>query len=106
MAKQIINTATEKWVQIISSLALLISFFLPWVNWSGSLVYGYAMPLGDFFNISQKLGGPENPFPQFSFSFYVFWLIPVLAIIITALSFLNKRVSLLSFAVRYRPTWL
>lgn len=97
MVKQAINTSSGKWIQIISSLALLISFFLPWLNWSGSLVYGYAIPLGDFFNISEKVGGPENPFPQFSFAFYVFWLTPVLAIIITALSFLNKRVSLLSF---------
>ena len=97
MAKKAINTSSGKWGQIISSLSLLISFFLPWVNWSGSLVSGYSMPLGDFFNISQKVGGPTNPFPQFSFSFYVFWLIPVLAIIITALSFLNKKVAVLSF---------
>ena len=97
MAKKAINTSSGKWGQIISSLSLLISFFLPWVNWSGSLVSGYSMPLGDFFNISQKVGGPTNPFPQFSFSFYVFWLIPVLAIVITALSFLNKKVAVLSF---------
>lgn len=97
MVKQAINNGSDKWLQMISSLVLLISFFLPWVIWSGRLVSGYAMPLGDFFKISETVGGPENPFPQFFFSFYVFWLIPALAISIMALLFLKKRVTLLSF---------
>lgn len=97
MAKQVINTGSGKWLQIFSSLALLISFFLPWVIWSGSLVTGYAMPLGDFFKISEKVGGPENPFPQFNFSFYVFWLIPVLAVIIIASLLSKRKAALLSF---------
>jgi len=55
------------------------------------------MPLGDFFSISEKVGGPENPFPQFSFSFFVFWLIPALAILIIGLILSKKKAVILSF---------
>lgn len=55
------------------------------------------MPIGSFFSLSEKVGGPENPFPQFSFSFYLFWLIPVLAISIIALVLLKKKASLIAF---------
>jgi hypothetical protein len=37
------------------------------------------MPMGGFFKTSEEVGGPANPFPEFSFSFFIFWLIPVLA---------------------------
>ena len=44
-----------------------------------------------FLKHPKAIGGPANPFPQFSFAFYAFWLIPVLAVVITAFSFLKKK---------------
>ena len=91
------NIALKKWLHILCAAVLLISFFLPWLNWAGSAVSGYTMPMGGFFSLSEKVGGPENPFPQFSFSFYIFWLIPVLAIMVIALVLLKKKAFPASF---------
>ena len=91
------NIASQKWLHILCSAILLISFFLPWLSWAGNPVSGYTMPMGGFFSLSEKVGGPENPFPQFSFSFYLFWLIPVLAILIIAIVILKKKAALASF---------
>jgi tRNA_anti-like len=85
------NTSSVKWLQILFSAGLLVSFFLPWVIWDNTKVSGYAMPSGGFFKASEAIGGPTNPFPQFSFAFYTFWLIPVLAVIITTFAFLRKK---------------
>ncbi len=91
------NIALKKWLHILCAAILLISFFLPWLKWGGSPVSGYTMPMGSFFLLSEKVGGPENPFPQFSFSFYIFWLIPVMAIIVIALVLLKKKALLSSY---------
>lgn len=77
---------------------LLTGFFLPWVSWNGVKVSGYDLPAGNFFSISEanfKLG---NPFPQFDFTFYVFWMVPVLVIVTAFLLLKNKRASLAAFA--------
>ncbi len=76
---------------------MLLSFFLPWVAWRDINVAGYQLPAGSFFRIAEanfKLG---NPFPQIAFSFYVFWLIPVLAIVAVNLAILNKKKALPAF---------
>jgi tRNA_anti-like len=97
MTQTTTNTGAGKWLQVLFAAGLLVSFFLPWVMWDNSKVSGYAMPSGDFFKISEAIGGPANPFPQFSFAFYAFWLIPVLAIIIAAFVFLKKKTIPFSF---------
>ncbi len=91
MSQKNANTSSLKWLQILFSAGLLVSFFLPWVIWDNTKVSGYAMPSGSFFKASEAIGGPANPFPQFSFTFYTFWLIPVLAVVITVFSFLKKK---------------
>jgi hypothetical protein len=68
-----------KWLQLLFAVTLLVSFFLPWVVWDRSIVTGSSMPTGGFFKTSEEVGGPANPFPELSFSFFMFWLIPVLA---------------------------
>jgi tRNA_anti-like len=68
-----------KWLQLLFAVTLLVSFFLPWVVWDSSIVTGSSMPMGGFFKTSEEVGGPANPFPELSFSFFMFWLIPVLA---------------------------
>lgn len=75
----------------------LASFFMFWVNWDGNTISGFSLPLGDFFKTSGEKFGLANPFPQFSFLFSVFWLIPILAILIMVLGFLKKKTVLLSF---------
>lgn len=85
------NTSTGKWLQTLFAAGLLISFFLPWVFWDSSKVSGYAMPSGDFFKTSETVGGPANPFPQFSFAFYIFWVIPVLALLTAGFALLKKK---------------
>jgi hypothetical protein len=81
MTKKEANTSSGKWLHVLFAAGLLVSFFLPWVLWADSKVSGYAMPAGEFFRISETKFGLANPFPQFSFSLYIFWLIPVLAIL-------------------------
>ena len=70
---------------------LAATFFMPWVSWAGHPVTGSAMVTGQFFKISEtefKLG---NPFPKLSFTFYIFWIIPLLGVICAAFSILKKK---------------
>jgi len=96
------NTSTsytngKNWPQIFCAGILLISFFLPWVNWDGTRLAGYAMATGDFFRISGTRFGLANPFPQFNFVFFIFWLIPALSGLLIFLLFTNKKTGLLPF---------
>jgi hypothetical protein len=79
------------WLQLLFAAGLIVSFFFSWVSWSGVMVNGSALPSGNFFRISASKFGLDNPFPQFSFTFFVFWLIPVLAGIAAGLVLLKKR---------------
>jgi hypothetical protein len=86
------NGKLSKWLSFVFGALLFVSFFLPWVSWNGEVVKGFAMASGDFFKSSIAVSGPENPFPILSFSFYIFWFIPVLAILSSALVFRNRKV--------------
>ncbi len=88
---------SKKWLTIFCGAGLLISYFLPWVEWGGSNISGYAMASGDFFKLSESKLSLANPFPQFSFAFFVFWLTPVLPAIIIFLTVTNKKTGLLPF---------
>lgn len=80
-----------KWLHMGSGLILLISYFLPWVKWQTLNVNGYDLAAGNFFQISEthfKLG---NPFPQFAFTFYIFWLIPLLVVLTLAFVWQHKK---------------
>lgn len=81
----------------LAAALLVISFFLPWVNWDGTIVKGIDMATGNFFSVSEKKFGVENPFPQFSFLFYVFWLIPILGAASAVLPFKNKKTTPVSY---------
>ena len=82
---------TKKWLHVISGIGLLVSFFLPWVKWNETSVAGFDMPAGNFFTKSVAEFGPANPFTQLDFTFYIFWLIPVLILVSIFLVFTNKR---------------
>lgn len=82
---------SSKLIHAIAGLALLAGFFLPWVNWKQTPLSGYFLPSGKFFEISGTEFGLSNPMPQTAFSFLVFWLIPVLAIIAVALNLSGKK---------------
>src|SRR5688572_15716067 len=82
-----------KWLTAIFALVLAGSFFIPWVNWAGTPISGYAMPAGEFFSVSSTKFGLSNPYPKLEFTFYVFWLIPAAAIAILMLAVMNKKTS-------------
>ncbi len=88
---------TKKWLHVIFGICLLIAFFLPWVEWNGISVKGYDLPTGNFFSISASQFSLENPFPQLSFTFYIFWLVPALILLSIFLAFNNKKTILSSF---------
>lgn len=82
---------SKKWVITIAALVLLASFFLPWVAWNGIKVSGHALAGGSFFSLSEAQLGLVNPFPKISFLFFVFWLIPVLSLVIIYLVWTKKK---------------
>lgn len=86
-----------KGLQILFAILLLISFFMPWVKWDDYSLSGYALPAGNFFKTAVQARGPDNPFPQLNFGFYIFWLVPVLATVAVLLSVIKKKASLASF---------
>lgn len=86
---------TKKWLQLVMAASLLVSFFLPWVMWDDSKVSGYALATGDFFKISERKLDLSNPFPNISFTFLIFWLIPVLAAVIIFLTATDRKKGLL-----------
>lgn len=85
------NLTPAKWAHILSGFGLVISFFLPWAAWKDAVISGYYLPAGKFFAISGSRFGLSNPFPQLDFTFYIFWLIPALALAAIFLSLQNKR---------------
>ncbi len=87
----------RKWLSILFGASLIVSFFLPWVSWQGYPVSGYDMPKGYFFNLAETKFSLGNPFPQFSFSFWLFWLIPLGVLASIVLLALNKKWSLAAF---------
>lgn len=79
------------WLQLLFGVGLIISFFLPWVSWEGTLINGSALPSGNFFKTSASAFGLANPFPQFGFTFLLFWLIPIMAVVNAGLVLMNKK---------------
>ncbi len=97
MSNTTLANNTVKWIHIGSGAVMLLSFFLPWVAWQDVKVSGYDLPAGKFFYLSEthfKLG---NPFPEFEFSFYVFWLIPLLVTLTAILVLRKKKAALPAF---------
>ncbi len=78
------------WLHLAAGLVLIGSFFFPWVSWAGTTVAGSDMPAGKFFKIAETKFGLGNPFPQLSFAFAAFWLIPVLAALAVTCNLLKK----------------
>ncbi len=97
MTSTIHTSGKFKALQILFAVLVLASFFLPWVNWDGNLISGYSMPVGDFFGTSETKFGLANPFPQFNFAFNIFWLVPLLAVLVIAFVLVKKKAALLSF---------
>ena len=93
----------KKWLHIVFGICMLISFFLPWVLWQDFAISGFDLPAGNFFGIATSKFGVRNPFPQFNFTFYLFWLIPALVSVAVFQALKNKKKSLPAFiAGHYR----
>jgi hypothetical protein len=97
MSKTSPQITPVQWLQFLLGTILAVSFFLPWVSWDGSLVKGSALAAGHFFSVSETRFGLANPFPGLSFGFYVFWLVPILALASGLLAVLQKKSTPLAF---------
>lgn len=84
------NRSVVNWLHLVFAGALLILFFLPWVAWKDSLISGYHMPAGKFFDVAENKFNLGNPYPKLNFTFYAFWLIPVLALVAAGWGWLRK----------------
>lgn len=84
-------TTTTK-LNLLAGLMLAVSFFLPWLVWKEVVLSGSAMPTGEFFVASKSQFGVDNPLPQFSFVFNIFWLIPAAAVAVIVLTLFRKSV--------------
>jgi hypothetical protein len=84
-------TTTSK-INLLAAALLVVSFFLPWMIWKEASLSGNAMPDGQFFAAAKEQFSVDNPFPQFSFAFKIFWLIPAAAVAVITLILLNKNV--------------
>lgn len=73
-------------------MLILAGFFLPWVNWAGSPMPGYAFPAGHFFEVSAKRFNLDNPFPGMAILFHFFWIIPAGALGVILLPLMGMRV--------------
>lgn len=84
-------TTTIK-ISIFAAALLAVSFFLPWVMWKDAALSGNAMPAGQFFAAAKEKFGVDNPFPQISFAFKIFWLIPAAALAVIVLALMKKNI--------------
>lgn len=84
------STTTK--LNLFAAVLLTVSFFLPWIMWKDAALSGNAMPAGEFFAAAKEKFSVDNPFPQFSFAFKIFWLIPALAVAVIVLTLLKKNV--------------
>ena len=87
------TTTNRNPLHLLSAAALLVSFFLPWVKWEDYKLTGLDLPAGHFFATSADKFGLDNPYPQLSFTFYLFLLIPVLTIVASFLHIKGKNAS-------------
>lgn len=78
-------------LHLLTAATLLVSFFLPWVKWEEYKLTGLDLPAGQFFATSADKFGLDNPYPQLSFTFYIFLLIPVLTIVASFLHIKGKK---------------
>ncbi len=85
-------------VHLLAAAGLLFSFFLPWVSWDGIKLAGTGLPSGRFFTVASSSYGLDNPYPGFSFTFNLFWLIPVFTLLATLLYLKKKQQPL--------PAWI
>src|SRR5215510_169782 len=92
------NNNLKKWIHLALGAGLVIVFFLPWVSWKEEVIHGYYLPAGKFFTISESSFGLGNPYPQLSFTFYAFWLIPLFIIWVFAGTWQHKKTTFPAFA--------
>lgn len=78
-------------MQVAAAVVLVVSFFLPWVDWDGSMVKGMDMATGNFFGISDARFGVANPFPKTAPLLYAFWIIPLFGLISAGLALVKKK---------------
>ncbi len=78
-------------LSMLFGAAILISFFLPWINWGSVTVSAKDMATLNFYNLSEANFGLGSPFPEMDFANSVFWLIPVLVLVVILLVLLKKK---------------
>ena len=91
MDQPAIKNKNTRNLKIALSALLITAFFIPWVSWNKINVTGADVPLGNFFQLSEDNFHLGHPFPEYSFTSNLLWLIPALAIITLLTAFLNKK---------------
>ncbi len=90
------QTKSSNGALLVAAILLLVAFFIPWLNWDGTKVSGWHFPSGQFFAFSEEKFGLANPFPEYSFLNYAFWVIPAGALLIILLASLKKKAGLVA----------
>lgn len=79
-----------KFASLLSAVAIIVCFFLPWVKWIDVPVSAKDMATGNFYSLSETNFAITNPFPDMVFFNGVFWLIPALCIVSILLMVMRK----------------
>ncbi len=80
----------SKYSSLLSAIAIIVCFFLPWVKWINVPVSARDMATGNFYTLSETNFAITNPFPEMIFVNGIFWLIPALCIVVILIVFFRK----------------
>lgn len=79
-----------RYASLLSAVAMIICFFLPWVKWIDVPVTAKDMATGNFYTLSETNFAITNPFPDMVFFNGIFWLMPALCVVSILLVGLRK----------------
>jgi uncharacterized membrane protein (GlpM family) len=84
---------STRYVSAVAALAIIGSFFLPWVKWIEVPVTAKDMATGNFYTLSEIHFAITNPFPDMVFVNGIFWLMPALCVVTLLFLLLRKSYS-------------
>ena len=82
--------SVKKYGSLMAAVAVIVCFFLPWVNWVKVPVTAKDMATGNFYILSETNFAITNPFPDFVFVNGIFWLMPALCLVTMMFLLLRK----------------
>ena len=82
--------SVKKYGSLMAAVAVIVCFFLPWVNWVKVQVTAKDMATGNFYILSETNFAITNPVPDFVFVNGIFWLMPALCLVTMMFLLLRK----------------